>query len=427
MPNAARRAAFRVRVEPEGGSWHNVRRVPSTPSTGSTMNVHRLAITSLTFLLIACGGEATPDPDDDSGQDTPDAGSDALISTRDANDDAATDDPCIPLQPIACTESSECSGGQTCLRGSCVDLCDASLDGWNAAMPEGLVPVRNVCAVTGVMAVGGDPMCVGRARAFAVTSKANGDQVTHEVRAGALEDGPTDLLTTADVDPNGQTHFLGLNAAASPSGERVAWGYTLSSVAGEVLVADGDGTISRWPSTGNYDVDWQSEDILFVNGLSLGESREIAQGLYGLNLATEPATTARLTTGPGSSSGAVSWAPRLGEVLVGGSEGLDGTVYAVPRDRLSFDAPIDLATSDLTSFTTASDFELLAGRWLAGYDSTYTSYEYRELADDVLLEPQPFIDTDVFFENVPIRGTDRFLLVHANGYLIVEVTVGAED
>lgn len=331
---------------------------------------------------------------------------------------------CAPLEPAACATDADCQSSQECFRGACLETCGAPLSDWQDAMPSTLAPIANVCTSTAIVGVHGDAGCEGRGRIFSVTTSLQGDEIVYTVREGALEVGPANIVGTART-PNGQDHFVGYNAAPNPAGTRFAFSYTRSDVSGEVLIMDTSGVVTRVEAAGNYDLDWLDEDRLLVNGLSAGTMQIQGQGLYLIDLSSNPPKTTRLTIGPGSASGAVAHLSGRDEVLVGGSQGLDGSVYLVDTASLlaaSEGEPIDLATSNFTSWSTASDFEWIAESYLAGYDEMYTEYQWRALDEDTLAAAETFVDTGVFFEVVTIPGSPRFLLWHGDGYVIVEAS-----
>ena len=346
---------------------------------------------------------------------------DASMGDMGGEVDMPTSD-CVPLEPTQCASDADCSTAQACVRGACIETCGAALADWDAAMPSSLTPIANVCTSPSIVGVRGDADCAERSRIFSLTTSLQSGEVVYELREGALEVGPTTLVGTART-PNGQDHFIGYNAAPNPAGTRFAFGYTRSDVSGEVLVIDASGGVTRVDATGNYDLDWLDDDRLLVNGLSAGTTQIQGQGLYLIDLTESTPRTTRLTIGPGSSSGAVAHLSGRDEVLVGGSDGLDGSVYLVDTASLlaaSAGEPLDLATSGFTSFRTASDFEWIAERFLAGYDETYTGFQWIALDGNMLGAPETFVDTSVFFEVVTIPNSRRFLLWHSEGYVIVE-------
>lgn len=365
------------------------------------------------------------DANQDDDADMPraiDQGGEGVVDMAAEEDMAAPS--CTPLEPVVCQQQADCQASEQCIRGVCIETCGANLDVWDAAMPASLVPVVNVCASSSIMGVRGDADCRQRARVFSLTTSRQGSKIIYEVREGAIEEGPQNLMGTAETE-NGDDHFISFNAAPNPAGTRFAFGYTRSDVSGEVLVMSTDGSTMRIAAAGNYDLDWIDNDRLLVNGLSAGAAQVEGQGIYLIDLSGGQPETRRLTIGPGSASGAVANLRSRDEVLVGGSNGLDGVVYLVGTSELlamSQSAPIDLATSSFTSFDTASDFEWIAESHLAGYDESYTKFQWVRLGADDLDEPEDFVDTGVFFEIVTIPGSPRFLLWHSDGYLMVEAS-----
>lgn len=287
--------------------------------------------------LVACDGDdegtdAGPDAGstiDDAG--TPDGGPGGDAGPADAGDSDAGDSGAgTDGGPVGC-EVTGCDTGEACIRNVCVDTCGADGSGWDAALDADLRVVGSFCRDaaafgTRVDGVGTDVFDLTRA------SVSDGSELTLSRWPADPSTTPSpSTVATVAVSHEGSL-FPGGYVEASPSGDAVAFGYTLADFSGGVFrVRTADGGEERLAAEGNFDAAWLDDATLLINGLGLGTDG--GQGLYAAVFGVGAPTLLRVATGLGSASGSVAVGSDY--VLVGGLFGTfpdtAAEAYALPR------------------------------------------------------------------------------------------------
>lgn len=294
-------------------------------------------------------------------------------------------------EPMDAGLSADAGSGEDCLRGVCVDACDADTSAWDESLHEDLRIIATFCRPAdafGTQIDGSESFVVD----LTVTEVSDGSELSlHRWMATPGEPPSPSTLNTVLVTHDG---FLapGQYVTTSPNGRSIAFGYTLvdADISGGIfrlLTMDGtaEGEIA---ADGNYDAAWLDESVLLINGLGLGA--HIGQALYAVVFDGAEPRTLRVGTGIGEFSGGV--AVTADYVLAGGyfSDG-SNRVFTVPRaaveaviagssDEILFtDADEVVADAVEVDGASASSFDLIGDRFITKRYSD-PEYEYTGLA-----------------------------------------------
>jgi len=324
--------------------------------------MNRLLVSfSLSFVLVACPS----DPPTDAGIDAPVA--DAPVADAPPLDGAIADAPGLDA-PGTDASGCACGADQECLRGVCIARCEG-LEGLDAALAAGLVPVRHACRAPSAFDV-----VASNVYELESIPGSDGSTTLRLVRWAAL-DGPVTPTTLAarvyvpTADP-AELVFPGF-VAVSEDEQRAVFGYstTLGGFVGGVVDVDtASMTFTETSAPGNFDAAFVTNDAFLVNGL--GFDGLAGQALYRVDAAGGAAAVG----GMGDASGSVALWEEEGLVVFGGSsfggpwpDGSTeiGYVFFVPAaDVLAAAAPID-AYAEAQRLVLPGAFELLAGGRLA--------------------------------------------------------------
>ncbi|UJR79570.1 hypothetical protein [Sandaracinus amylolyticus] len=390
---------------------------------------------------------ATGCGDDDGGTPSSDAGTDARVGQVDAQIEVdayvAPDAYVEPDAYVAPPCDPGCGEGEACLRGVCVATCGGDVAAMDAALAEGLVPVANVCrAVSGpievVVPTGG-----AMPRVYEVTAATVDTTTTFTLSRWTLDPSvsaptPETVATTTHAGHAASAIYAGGYLALSPDEARAIFGYTTSDegfVGGVFDVAVGGGSASETRADGNFDGVWLDDAHYVVNGLGMAGAATSGQGLYVRDVETPSAW--RALDEMGAYSGGVTL---VGDVVIAGAamafgsnwpdERGGGRIFVLPREVLedaeTVSSAWDASLAQLeapSAFTRVFGTKLAATTYMDAPPYDIASIEVRALAETgetwTLSAPVPLTTGSTFRRVVP-AGTDRALLVHAGGLLIVE-------
>ena len=379
-----------------------------------------LSLLALSIALLGCDPTV---PVADAGRDAP------LADAGEAADTPIDDDAPAIDAPTTCL----CEADQTCVRGVCIATCDG-LEGIEAALVPGVIPVAHACRSAGPMdAVGSD--------VYELVTEPAGPGVLLRLVRWTFADGDVTAATVAQTTyilrgKPAEMVYPGYVAVSDDSAHALI-GYTtsLSGFQGGVVNIDvGEMTLAELDADGNFDAAFVDGSRYLVNGLGFaaleGQALYLADAIEG-----DPAGTV-VADEMGDASGAVGlWAEedivifggaRYGSTWPDGSMG--GLLFAAPLDALlDAAAPLD-AYADTQRLTGVPGvFEMLSrGRLLEVY--------YGASGIDGLRSTQLLVDGEgtVTAESplgVTLGGTffhaaaieDDILLVHATGTLRVRI------
>lgn len=378
----------------------------------------------LVAALAACdGGGGAADAGRDSGAlgdaTAGDAGSDAGIG--DGGTDGGAD------AGPACA----CDGDQACVRGVCVATCAADVSGFDAALGDGVTPIRNICRARAARSTRVEGSSV---EVFDLTTEEEGALVHLIVSTWSLTDTtPVELgRATYDRGTSTDTIFTGGYVAPSADGARALVGLTTSGAGfpGRVFAVSSAGG-SAFDAPGNFDAEHDGDRAL-IDALGV-EGNGSGHGLYAVSTGGAPSPrTVATELGDYSASIAVTddfvlagGVSDFGTMWPDGSTG--GRVFVLARARV--EAAITSGTPIAAfSDTSIQRFDDLAttftrvGEAIVTYD--YDSLRRYELTFDgttlTLSTPRTLAQGAVFSEALD-AGTGRVLLAHASGLLLVEL------
>jgi hypothetical protein len=357
------------------------------------------------------------------GSDPTDAGGTDAVIAQDAD-------------PEGC--ATQCGDGLSCLRGVCIDTCgDAAV--LDAALGEDVVPIAGFCRTAGAFAVrvmSGTPFVWDvNATTEGLDTEFTMSRWELDPEATAIEPMVIGTVTHSELTEDVLV-FAGGSIAVDPPGGRGLFGYTTltEDSRGELYLAQAAGAVMPVPAPGNFDVAWLDSTHFIVNGMGLG-GQDRGQGLYVGDLSAAPRTI-HLAFGPGDFSGSVENAGAF--ILAGGvTEGKDGAlthhVYAIPKTRA--DATITGAPAimigidpneasevlDQDNEPISSTFVLIGSRIvLTPYGGPMTSYAIDYDPPLVRLNDPRVIAADGTIFGIADATSDRMLLSHAGGLLLVE-------
>lgn len=372
-------------------------------------------------LLAACD----PQPGTDAGRDAGAAdvpSSDVPLAPSDAAPDA--DELDAPLV-------APCEADETRLRGVCIATCDG-LDGFDAALAAGVVPVAHACRAPGAF----DAVGTNVYELEAIPGS-DGSTTLRLVR-WAMASGAVTPSTLAQrvyvptMDPR-EAVYPGF-VAVSEDGAHALFGYTTGTsdfAGGVVNVRTGAMTFDEVDANGNFDAAFISGSQYLVNGLNF-EALD-GQALY-LADAAETAPAGRtVATNMGAYSGSVAlWGAEDLVVFAGALFGApwpdgsltSGYVFVLPLEGvMGTPSPID-TFAEAQRLELPGSFELLPdGRLVEAYygASGIDGIRYYQLAHGasaVTAGSAVDISTGGTFTNASAIEGD-VLLVHATGALRV--------
>jgi hypothetical protein len=381
-----------------------------------------LSLVSASIALLGCDPQVV----------TPDAGRDAAVGDTSGETDAplvadaSTDVPAVDA-PTVCA----CDADQTCLRGVCIATCDG-LDGIDAALAPGVVPVAHACRSAGAMdAVGSD--------VYELVALPGASETVLRLVRWTFADGavtPTTIAETTYVlrGKPAEDVYPGY-VAVSDDEAHALFGYTtsLSGFQGGVVDIDvGAMTPAVISADGNFDATFVDGSRYLVNGL--GFAALDGQALYLADATESDPEGTTVIEAMGDASGSVAVWEELDYVVFGGARygstwpdgTMGGLLFVAPLDTvLDATAPIDAYQDTMRVTGAPGVFEMITGgRLLEVYygASGIDGLRYTQLTTDgegaVGTEAPVDVTTDgTFFQAAAIE--DDVLLVHGTGTLRV--------
>lgn len=397
----------------------------------------RLLCVGLVPLALACGDNLRPRPGA-SPMDQPDA------STVDAMTSVDAGVQCPSQETTACSDTSPCADAdEDCVAGVCVATCGQDISGLAAALGDDITVLGNLCvtpALDGVHLGETDGCEVITAYSLTSETDSNGDlgftltRFTLEANMPMPAESPVGSVTV-DI-PDGVSAFAGsyLAIAPGPAGNDTAlFGYTTSAAgfAGEVVALDtGDGTSDALSANGNFDVDWIDDSRYLINGQA-ADSAEDGQGLYVVDVSGAAPSATHVVTGLGDFSGSVAVDRERGLVFAGGvfSDGFVNRVFVIPLTEIeaavSSGTPLDASgTTAIERFEIPSSFEIVADSFIS-FDFGTSEFHARSFTiggDDSVTVGSPALFVQSPFNGVTAIGSDRALLHHSGGSLLIWFT-----
>ncbi len=338
-----------------------------------------------------------------------------------------------------------CAADEVCVRDVCIASCGLEAAALEAALGEGLAPVRHWCRGADAVTIEGDTV-------FALTASPTASGARFEVSRWTLEVG-TALPSTAVVGSaaydgsSGEMVFGSGYLAVSPDTGHAVFGYTttLAGFVGGVFdLATAGGAVLETSAPGNFDAAFIGPEDYLVNGGGLGGAT--GQGLHRGRAGIMGG--AQVASGMGDASGGVGYWAEAGLVVAGGvrfggawpdgSEG--GYVFFVGPSALDGAAPLDLfGAASVQRLALPSAFDLLPGGRFVTVEytpdfSAIDRLELRLLARDaasgvVSSGPARALTRGALFVGAAAHGT-HLVLRHAGGTAgsggLLEVSLGAD-
>lgn len=296
---------------------------------------------------------------------------------------------CTAPAARACGEGlAPCDDGDVCLRNACVQDCGGDVAALDGAFASTLRVLGGACTPPGIQGVGqgcdGDALDVTVYTVRILDGDFEVSQTVHAFRAPS-----TSVLTRVPGPAGDDPAYVSRYVEVSPTGERLAFGYTRPDFSGEVLVLDlATKAVTRITAYGNYDAAWLDADTVLVNGLS-ANAEGYDQGLYAVDLSGAEPTARKVVGDLGDASGAVS-VYGGGQVVIAGAYGedlgddgnavfaFDGAAIAdLVKDGVALSA---VSTATIPRVAVPSDFDLV-GRSLVSFDYTDNAFHARTATD----------------------------------------------
>lgn len=368
-------------------------------------------------------------------QTVADAGRDAAVADAPtlpndvAPDTAVADAPSldVPELPDAPTGCG-CDATETCLRGVCIATCDG-IDGFDAALADGVVPVSHSCRAPGAFDVVGTNVY----ELEAVTEGAN--TVLRLVRWSATSGAvtPSTIAQRVYTPTMGEDVYPGF-VSVSADEAHALFGYTtgLSGFVGGVVNVDaGAMTFDETSAPGNFDAAFISGSQYLVNGL--GFEGLTGQALYLADAADGSVAGRTIASNMGEYSGSVAlWGAEDLVVFAGAQFGgpwpdgstASGYVFILPLEGV-MGAPSAIDTFAVAqrlelpgSFELTEDGRLVEAYYGASGIDGIRSYQLTHGVASVTAGEAVDITTGGTFTNASAIEGD-LLLVHGSGALRV--------
>jgi len=379
----------------------------------------RFSLCLSTLLMLAgCDPETTAE----------DAGTDAPVADVPATDTPVPDAPLI-VDAADAPAGCDCDTDQTCLRRVCIATCDG-IDGFDAALAAGVVPVAHACRSAAAFDVVGSNV-------YELTATPGSSGVVLALVRWTFADGAVTTSTLAQrtyvptADPV-ESVYPGY-VTVSDDESHALFGYTTSRagfVGGVVNVDASAMTFDEISAPGNFDGAFVDGTQYVINGLGFGALT--GQGLYLADAATASPAGEKVVDHMGDASGSVGLWSEEGMVVFGGAnyggpwpdDSTGGYVFFLPA------ASVIDGVTPIDAFVTAQRlrlpgaFELLSGGRLvevyygdAGIDGL-RYYPLNNSDEGVEAGEAADITMGGTFFNAGAIGDD-VLLVHGSGSLRV--------